>query len=92
LSGPGWLNIGASNGTIFGVPSSSDLGSNSFTIQVTDGKGGSDDHTFTVDVETDSDGDDEEDSDYLLWLIIIIIVILLIIFLIFLMRRKKEEE
>jgi hypothetical protein len=94
LSGPEWLKIGASNGTIYGTPSASDTGPNTFKIQVTDGKGGADDHTFTVTVETDSDGDgDDGDSGWLLWLIIIIIIVILVfIFLFFIMRKKKRDE
>jgi len=40
-AGPAWLVI-ASNGALSGTPGSSDLGSNSFTVSVSDGRGGSD--------------------------------------------------
>jgi hypothetical protein len=51
LSGPGWLDIGSANGTIYGTPAEGDLGANIFTIQVSDGKGSSDSHTFTMYVQ-----------------------------------------
>lgn len=102
ISGPTWLNIGKANGTIYGSPSLEDLGSSTFEIQVSDGKGGTDSHTFTITVEpiTDGDGDDEDQQDYewdtipmsICLFIVIIIVILLLIMLLRLLRRKKEED
>jgi hypothetical protein len=57
VSGPAWLSIGQTNGTIYGTPTDGDIGSNEFTIQVSDGKGGTDNHTFTIKVQSGSDGD-----------------------------------
>ncbi len=39
VSGPAWLNV-ASNGTLSGTPTGSDLGANAFTVSVNDGNGG----------------------------------------------------
>jgi len=100
ISGPSWLTIGQANGTIYGSPSLEDLGSNTFEIQVSDGKGGTDSHTFSISVEPIIDGDDEDQLDYewdtipmsICLFIVIIIAILLLILLLRLLRRKKEEE
>jgi hypothetical protein len=106
ISGPGWLFIGQNNGTIYGTPSPVNLDSNAFTIQVSDGKGGTDNHTFTIIVESDTNGDGQDDQDEdddifdlskssfpcLILIIIIIIVIIVIILLLLLMRKKKTEE
>jgi len=40
-AGPTWLNV-ASNGGLSGTPGATDLGLNSFTVSVSDGRGGSD--------------------------------------------------
>jgi hypothetical protein len=49
VSGPAWLNV-AADGTLSGVPSTSDAGLNSFTIRVTDSGGSSDDATLMIQV------------------------------------------
>ncbi|UCG70011.1 MAG: exo-alpha-sialidase [Thermoplasmata archaeon] len=97
LSGPHWLDIGIDNGTIFGMPSIENLGSNTFTIQVSDGRGGTDNHTFTITVDTtlDGDGDGVQKDDefpFLCLVLILIILVLVILILIALWRRKKSEE
>lgn len=92
ISGPNWLHIGPTNGTIYGTPSPEDEGSNDVSIQVNDGKGGVDDHTWTIVVYGDSggNGQDQEnngngDNSWLVWLVIIIvgIIILLVVLMIF---------
>jgi hypothetical protein len=40
-AGPAWLSV-AANGSLSGTPGASDLGLNSFTVSVSDGRGGSD--------------------------------------------------
>ena len=40
-SGPAWLSV-AANGSLSGTPGSADIGLNSFTVSVSDGRGGSD--------------------------------------------------
>ncbi|UCE72956.1 MAG: BNR-4 repeat-containing protein [Methanomassiliicoccales archaeon] len=95
ISGPDWLQIGPANGTIYGTPSSDDYGDNEFTIQVIDGKGGEDSHTFTIVVDGDSDDDDDGPLDFddsPLCLILIIIIVLVILILLFLWRKKKKKE
>ncbi|UCG70084.1 MAG: right-handed parallel beta-helix repeat-containing protein [Thermoplasmata archaeon] len=95
ISGANWLLIGATNGTIYGTPSLADLGSSEFSIQVSDGKGGTDNHTFTitVDVVEDGDGDDKEDDNFvLLWVFIIIIILIIVLLLFMLTRRRKKGE
>ncbi len=103
ISGPDWLYIGQNNGTIYGTPSPANLESNIFAIQVSDGKGGTDNHTFTIIVESDINGDDQDDQDDdifdlskpsfpCLILIIIIIVIIIIILLLLFIRKKKRDE
>ena len=47
--GPAWLTV-AANGTLGGTPAASDLGSNSFTVSVSDGRGGSDSATLLISV------------------------------------------
>lgn len=39
--GPAWLSV-AANGSLSGTPGSADVGTNSFTVSVSDGRGGSD--------------------------------------------------
>ncbi len=56
--GPEWLNV-ASNGVLSGTPSSTDLGLNSFTVQVDDGQGGSDTATLRITVTAPSTGTPE---------------------------------
>ena len=51
LAGPAWLSI-ASNGTLSGTPASTDAGWNTFTVSVSDGKGGSDTATLQISVAT----------------------------------------
>ena len=48
-AGPAWLNV-ASDGALSGTPSTSDLGANVFTVQVSDGNGGSDTAVLNIDV------------------------------------------
>jgi hypothetical protein len=47
--GPAWLTV-AANGSLGGTPSASDQGSNSFTVSVSDGRGGSDTATLLLTV------------------------------------------
>ncbi|PXA04648.1 hypothetical protein DDZ13_05605 [Coraliomargarita sinensis] len=49
LSGPAWLAVNA-NGALSGVPAQSDVGVNSFTVQVDDGNGGTDTATLNITV------------------------------------------
>jgi hypothetical protein len=106
VSGPEWLKIGQTNGTIYGIPTSDDIGPNEFTFRVSDGKGGTDNHTFTITVQSGSDGDggdgnggdgdghekSSSESSNLWLLIIIIIVILAVISSLLLIRKKKPKE
>lgn len=48
-SGPAWLSV-ASNGSLSGTPGAADLGLNSFTASVSDGRGGSDTATLHITV------------------------------------------
>ncbi|MGH7886919.1 MAG: M12 family metallo-peptidase, partial [Candidatus Binatia bacterium] len=48
-AGPAWLTVGAS-GTLSGTPGAGDLGLNSFTVSVSDGRGGSDTATMQITV------------------------------------------
>ncbi|HKY08081.1 MAG TPA: putative Ig domain-containing protein, partial [Candidatus Binatia bacterium] len=48
-SGPAWLSV-ASNGALIGTPGASDAGVNSFTVSVSDGRGGSDSATLQITV------------------------------------------
>jgi autotransporter-associated beta strand protein len=50
VTGPAWLSV-ASNGSLSGTPRTSDLGSNAFTVRVTDASGLSSDVTMTVVVQ-----------------------------------------
>ena len=47
LSGPAWLTV-AVNGTLTGTPGPGDLGTNTFTVRVTDSTGFSDDATVRI--------------------------------------------
>ncbi|UCG70901.1 MAG: exo-alpha-sialidase [Thermoplasmata archaeon] len=95
LSGPDWLVIGPSNGTIYGKPSTEDLGSNDFMIQVSDGKGGTDSYSFSITVQSSSNGGgDKQDGDSTdsgaLWLILVIVIVIVVIVLLFFLIRKKK--
>jgi hypothetical protein len=48
-SGPGWLSV-ASNGALGGISAAADIGLNSFTVSVSDGRGGSDTATLQITV------------------------------------------
>jgi hypothetical protein len=48
-SGPTWLSV-ASNGALTGTPGAADVGTNSFTVSVSDGRGGSDSATLQITV------------------------------------------
>ncbi|BCX46981.1 Tol biopolymer transporter [Haloferula helveola] len=52
--GPGWLTV-APNGSLSGTPGSGDVGSNAFTVQVTDGGGLTDTATLTIEVSNVND-------------------------------------
>lgn len=52
VSGPAWLTI-ASNGSLSGTPQSGDVGSNSWTVAVIDGNGGTDQAVLNVTVTAD---------------------------------------
>jgi hypothetical protein len=54
ISGPGWLTV-ATNGTLGGTPSNADVGSNSFTVRVTDAAGLSDDAVLNITVANVND-------------------------------------
>ncbi|NDA67641.1 MAG: hypothetical protein EBY09_13535, partial [Verrucomicrobia bacterium] len=47
VSGPAWLNV-ASGGALSGTPSTADVGTNSWTLQVSDGLGGTDTATLNI--------------------------------------------
>lgn len=100
VSGPEWLEIGPTNGTIYGTPSPEDQGVNTFTIRVSDGKGRNDTFDYIIDVGEPTDGDDQDGDDdtsdvfsfMIPWLMLVILVIFLIILFILLKRRKRPEE
>ncbi len=48
--GPAWLSV-ATDGTLSGTPTSSDVGLNQFTVQVDDGNGGTDTATLEITVD-----------------------------------------
>ena len=48
-SGPTWLSV-AANGALIGTPGSTNVGINSFTVSVSDGRGGSDTATLQITV------------------------------------------
>ncbi len=48
-SGPAWLNV-ATNGALSGTPQSTDLGTNTWTVQVTDGKDGANTATLSINI------------------------------------------
>jgi hypothetical protein len=91
ITGPDWLSIGAANGTIYGTPSADNAGSNEFTIQVVDGRSGTESHTFTITVDSGQNGNgngDNGNGDSSLYLIIIIIVIIIVIIVAVIARRR----
>ena len=47
--GPAWLNV-ATNGALYGTPATADVGLNSWTVQVSDGNGGTDTATLRITV------------------------------------------
>jgi hypothetical protein len=53
VAGPAWLSV-ASDGTLSGTPSNSDVGANAFTVQV-DATGGSDQATLNITVINTND-------------------------------------
>jgi dienelactone hydrolase len=53
LSGPSWLNV-AADGGLSGVPGAGDVGANAFSVQVSDGNGGSDTATLQITVDAAS--------------------------------------
>ncbi len=50
VSGPAWLNV-AANGSLSGTPGAGDVGLNSWTVQVDDGRGGSDTASLEINVD-----------------------------------------
>jgi hypothetical protein len=61
VSGPAWLSV-ASDGTLSGTPSNSDVGLNVFTVQV-DATGGSDTATLNITVDATGPVDDYANAD-----------------------------
>ena len=55
VSGPTWLAV-ASNGALTGTPGSGDVGANAFTVQVSDGNGGTSTATLNITVDAASSG------------------------------------
>jgi len=53
VSGPAWLSV-AANGALSGTPASGDLGANAFTVEVSDGNGGTDQATLNITVDAPS--------------------------------------
>jgi hypothetical protein len=49
VSGPAWLSV-ATNGALSGIPLNADVGTNSWQVQVSDGKGGTDIATLIINV------------------------------------------
>ena len=53
---PVWLSINSSNGVIYGTPTNDDVGTEeSFTVQVNDGHGGTDDRIYLITVTNTND-------------------------------------
>ena len=50
LTGPAWLNI-SPDGTLSGTPGSGDKGMNKWTVEVSDGRGGTDQATLMINVK-----------------------------------------
>ncbi|MBN1516614.1 tandem-95 repeat protein [Candidatus Sumerlaeota bacterium] len=61
VSGPDWLSV-ASSGALSGAPANDDVGVNDFVVQVSDGRGGTDDATLSIEVVNVNDAP-EWDSD-----------------------------
>jgi hypothetical protein len=55
ISGPAWLAI-ASNGALSGTPATGDVGLNSWTVEVDDGQGGTDQATLEITVDAAGGG------------------------------------
>jgi hypothetical protein len=55
ISGPAWLTV-ASAGALSGTPGPADVGSNSWTVQVSDGRGGTDQTVLSITVDPASSG------------------------------------
>ncbi|UCE37653.1 MAG: BNR-4 repeat-containing protein [Thermoplasmata archaeon] len=89
VSGPIWLQIDPWNGTIYGTPLKDNFGSNVFTIQVTDGKDGFDNCTFTIYVSL---AEEEKDTEFPCLIPAILLIFLVLILLLLLLRRRKEED
>ncbi len=89
IFGPEWLSIDSINGTIRGTPLKANLGSNVISIEVSDGQGGFDNHTFTITVVEEKE---EEGYELLCLIILLLFIILLLLILFFLKRRKENEE
>jgi hypothetical protein len=51
IAGPAWLTIGGA-GSLSGTPTDSNIGENTFTVQVSDGNGGIDTATLTITVDS----------------------------------------
>jgi len=62
LSGPAWLDI-APDGALSGIPGPGDVGDNSFSVQVSDGKGGTDAATLNIAVDASSSNPYERGPD-----------------------------
>ncbi len=58
LSGPAWLTV-APNGALSGTPGVGDVGVNIWTVQVSDGRGGSDTATLEISVLPDAPASDD---------------------------------
>ncbi len=55
VSGPAWLTV-ASSGALSGTPSNLEVGANSWTVQVSDGHGGTDQAVLNITVEAQTTG------------------------------------
>jgi hypothetical protein len=98
-SGAIWFSIDQETGTISGTPLIENLGLNTIEVRVSDGKGGIDNHEFTISVTVDGsngDGDikDDDNPEFPCWIILIIIIIILLIlfFLVYKSRKENEDE
>jgi beta-glucanase (GH16 family) len=54
ISGPAWLNV-AANGTLSGAAGNADVGPNNWTVEVSDGNGGTDSATLNITVDNVND-------------------------------------
>jgi hypothetical protein len=102
-AGSAWLGLHSDNGTIYGTPGIEDVGDNSFTIQVADGKGGFDSHTFVISVTGDGNGDgngngdpqidDDEDTEpFPCWIFVSLLGLIILVLLFFLIGKRKSDE